>query len=180
MKLIILGLLLSSTVFAKDIQINESDMLNTVTMEGVVQVRCNSGQYPTTRMYQCYSSNIEEGNYKPFEILSDIGADSIYLFNTSNNVQKTLRINQSTMVTNKVNLWINTLTQRALLNNDDNLIMYSLMKDGYTLRQGMYVINVETSDQRRCPNGFLYYNGRQCPDRYSACRDYFYKYRYCK
>lgn len=180
MKFLILALTLSTNVLAKDIQFNEKDHLNVITMEGMVSVRCQSGQYPASRIYQCYSSNIEDGNYQRLQILSDFDADHIYLKNSKSGIQKNSRINQSTQKTREINLWIESLTQRPLLDYGQNILEYNLTKKNQSLIKGSYTITVEKSEQRRCPNGFLYYNSRQCPDRFMACRDYFYQYRYCK
>lgn len=180
MKLIILSLLFSSSILAKDIQFNEIDKLNVITMEGLVSIRCQSGQYPASKIYQCLSSNIEGGNFQRLEILSNTSADRVYLKNQKTGIQKNSKIFKNTMKTKEINLWIETVTQRALLDYGVNKIEYDLRENNQSVVKGTYSITVEKSEQRRCPNGFLYYNNRQCPDRYSACRDYFYKYRYCK
>ena len=181
MKLVIFALIFSTTVFSKDIQFNEADQFDVITMQGIVSVRCQSGQYPTSRIFQCYDSNIKDGNSKRLQILTDVSADRVNLKNTKSGIKKNSSINFSTNETSRAfNLWIETLTQKALLNYGENLIEYSLTKDGQTLITGTYSVNVEKSEERRCPNGFLFYNGNQCPDNFTICRDYFYKYRYCK
>lgn len=180
MKTLILALLFSVPVFGSEVELDSGESLNVITMQGHVNVRCQSGQYPTTRFYQCFSSNIEGGNYSRLNILNDIGANRVSLYNFDTKVGKTLKINQSTMQTGKINLWINTLTQRALLGIGNNTIGYKLMKDNTILSEAPFAVNVSVSEERRCPTGFLNYHGRMCPDKYSACSSYFYQYRYCK
>jgi hypothetical protein len=180
--LIMLGaLLLSSLGLAKDIQFNDQDQLNVITMEGYVNVRCNNGQYPSSQFFQCYSSNIEGGNYQKLQILTKEDVDWVYLKNSTTGITKNSRLNsESTETNNAFNLWIRSLTQRALLDYGVNEIEYRLTKNRQDVLSGTYRVNVIKSEQRVCPQGFLYYGGRQCPDRYSICRDYFYRYNYCK
>lgn len=179
--MVLLSLFLSLNIWAKDIQFNEQDKLNVITMQGVVNVRCNDGQYPHSFIVQCYSSDLENGNYQKLQVLSEEDVDRVYLHNKKTGISKNSIINSTThQTTREINLWIRTLTQRALVDYGVNEIEYRLTKKGQDVVSGIYQVSVEVSERRQCPNGFLYYNYQRCPDQYSICRDYFYKYRYCK
>lgn len=183
MKLLLLSFLVSFSFFtmAKDIEFNSEDSLNAISMSGVVSVRCNNGQYPTSQILRCYSSFLENGNYQKLKILTSDKTDSVSLFNVTTGRKKTVKVNSSTNTTSKaINLWVESLTQRALVNYGVNEIQYTLNYKGQEVASGVYNVDVVKSEQRRCPNGFLYYSNSFCPSAYTACSDYFYRYRYCK
>lgn len=183
MKLLLLSFLISFSflAMAKDIEFNSEDSLNAITMSGVVSVRCNNGQYPTSQILRCYSSFLENGNYQKLKVLTSMDVDSVSLLNITTGRKKTVKVNSSTRTTSRaINLWVETLTQRALVKYGTNEIQYTLSNKGQEVASGVYNLDVVKSEQRRCPNGFLYYSNSFCPSTYTACSDYFYRYRYCK
>ena len=94
--LILLSLMISSFSFGKDIQFNQVDTLNAITMTGFVSVRCNDRQYPRSFSLSCASSFLENGDYQKLQILNPNNVDLVTLNNKSTGRAKTAKVNTTT------------------------------------------------------------------------------------
>lgn len=175
---IFLPLMMTINAFAS-IGFSESKSLDLIKLRGNVSVRCQSNGYNRSYIVSCSDSFIKGGNYQYLTLDSNIEVDHFRITNIKNGIIKTGKV-LNYKSKNLVNLWVRSLTQRALLVEGNNQISFELFsKNNDSIIEGVETISVNTIEQRRCSTGFLYYNNI-CPSNFTICSDYFYRYNNCR
>lgn len=80
----------------------------------------------------------------------------------------------------RFNLWIQTLLQRPLLDEGQNIVTYKLTSNGQTTAEGTFEAFIERGQSKNCPNGHISSSTlSDCDSPYTACQIYFDRYNYC-
>lgn len=155
MKLIalVLGLLLTSSAFgAAGFTAGEEFKANHV--EGVLDLTCYGPGQTRRVSWICYDNYLTPAMYTRFYTDSGVDADRVKI--TATNEKGKSRSKSSGFKSSKgessssFNLWINTLLQRALLSYGDNVISYTLEKDGQEVESGEFDVTVTQEPKRYC------------------------------
>jgi hypothetical protein len=79
------------------------------------------------------------------------------------------------------NLWLGSLLQRPLLRTGKNTINYKLQKSGNIVKSGTFIVNVKSSEAKRCRNR-VYHSQRDgdCQNPSFLCQRYFSEQAYCQ
>ncbi len=149
-------------------------------IRGTVNVRCYDHGRTRNMFYQCRGSFLEPGNYSKLIFSSDSEADKVRLSYTTSRGDERTKVSQiNDGVSSAINLWNNTLTQRALLKRGHNEINYTLLKDNEAIEVGIFFVNVDSAPIRTCMHGYLN-TFTNCNNSYAICGEYFRRYNYCR
>ena len=149
-------------------------------IRGTVNVRCNDQGRARNLFYQCRGGFLEPGNYSKLVFDSNTDADKVRLTYTSSRGKERTKVSKvSDGISRPINLWINSLTQRALLKRGHNEINYTLLKDKEAIEEGSFYVNVDSAPIRTCRHGYLN-TFNNCNNSYAICGEYFRKYNYCR
>jgi len=163
------------------------DKLETLMLDGDVSVMCRElGGRTSIGYVSCRRWILEPAESSRFKTDKNTGADRVILkathedgrvitkdgdFDSANGVSK-----------GRFNLWINTLFQRALLDEGRNEIEYVLKSGDAIVRQGKFTVTVGRGQNRACPLGHATSNDpNDCRFGGSAvCNGYFHDMNYCR
>lgn len=176
----------SQHLYAADVGFAGGNQRDIISLSGSVWVTCMiPGELSRTQYYTCEEDLMAPSSYDYFLGPAGLSADTVVL--NSQREDGTTQTKNLTYDSEKgrssdpVNLWIWTLLQRPLLKEGLNRVSYTLTQNGTTVGQGTVDVSVKLKEKRTCPQGsIIERDSFACDSPYSACRDYFYLYNYCK
>jgi len=188
MKNLLLASLVLFAVNSRATGLSGGDQYSTVSIEGRLSVSC-TGSTTTGPSYgtaYCNSEILNPGEYSYF-VGSKVDADSVTLQATwENGKTSKVKTEKYDGVNGKsaksFNLWISTLLQRPLLNYGKNTVKYSLTKNGSTVEEGTFVVDVVTGAKSVCQRSGYYTstNNQDCSFPSNLCSRYFAENNYCQ
>lgn len=150
--------------------------------QGVAHYSCLEGRLTQYRSVTCYTDDIHPGSKDYFVNSSGIRATKVRFKNVKESgrmVSKTQKYIANTgKTTRRVNLLINTLTQRPLLGAGKNQITYTMLNRGKEVETGSFEVNVNVQPVNVCSDMNLNFN-YDCVNTNQVCDDYFYFHRSC-
>jgi hypothetical protein len=169
--------LMTSSVFAQDVNLDRVGVIYSDEIDGIVDVFCGNKSWHT---YRCYESYLRGGDYGRVVVSNgSIDADYVKLQRIGSRYIKGAKFNAKTgRSTGKFNLWIRTLFQRAMLKPGMNEIQYTFTKKKQEVQRGSFLIEVKEGNSRSCQRGSIHTRDCSSPDQ--ACNQYFRKFNYCK
>jgi hypothetical protein len=164
--------------FALDVQFEGGNDIEILSKEGFVYVSCSENGNRRSYSYNCYDSTLTSGSYGAVEVIGgSLDADYVKLQRKgSKYIKKIKYYPKKNRSSRRINLWIRTLTQRALLKSGENLIKYRFFKNKKVIFEGEFIANVTNGPSQYCGRGSV--NSTYCPSYYQACSS-FYR-RYCR
>jgi len=187
MSLAALLLTLGFTVNAEAASFEGHTEFTAVSVSGQVTVLCEdragNGRYQRT--FFCSDDILDPFEFGYFTSDDGAGADEVYLKSTredGSQVEKSLDYDSEKGTTSgRVNLWINTLFQRALLDRGANAVSYEFRNGDAPIASGSFTATVHDGGHFECRPGFDYsgFPG-SCNDPFSICRKYFRDQEYCR
>ena len=178
MKFIVLGLLFASSAHALEVGFDRENEISEVEIYGRVSMYCST----TSSSFNCYRSGLVGGNRSCLFIKNGtIDADFVKLQRVGSRYIKGSRFDSKKgRSKSSFNLWLRSLTQRALLTRGVNTIKFQFFKKNQLIEEGEFEVTVETSESRDCGLGTINIRTGQCPQQYQAC-DQLFRYRnYCR
>ena len=170
--------LLSLSIFA--IEFEDGNYFEENKIRGTVNATCDDLGRTRTVFYQCRGSYLEPGNFSKLVIPSNIEADKVRLsYTNTNGSQRTKITRVKDGLSRPVNLWVNTLTQRALLKRGENEINYTLTNDNQVVDEGTFYVTVDSLPIRTCMHGYIR-TFTSCSNISTICHEYFRRYNYCQ
>lgn len=160
-------------------------LFEAVSFSGQLRIVCDDPQEGRDFAHvDCQETNLEPFEYAYFYTDAGIDANSITLKSVWENGaerKKTVGYDPETgRSQSRVNLWIATLTQRALLAVGANQIHYKLKKDGVEVKRGQFTVNVLRGEGRRCRMGYYAsHDSNDCRFPERLCPRYFANKNYC-
>ncbi len=177
----LIGLFLSSPLVIAEgnTGFSSGDIFTANRFQGRVWAYCPR----STRMHICRAGRLSPVPRDHFVFDGDIDADEVVLSNTNDlgetRTKKSAYSTRHNKSSKRFNLWINTLTQRALLYIGENEIRYSMKKDGDTIEEGEFTVHVEDGGMRYCRQGKVRFNNdRDCHNSFNICNRYWNRFDY--
>jgi hypothetical protein len=153
-----LFLTLLSTVSAGAVEtgFETGNTFHAVALEGRVHVSCNDpGRGQDSRFWNCFEVTLDPAEYAYFVTDSGGQANSLELTATWDNgkvVKKSVGFDPAKgRSSRRVNLWIQTLTQKPLLDIGENQIEWRLSRNKRVEREGRFTAKVIAGSSRACP-----------------------------
>lgn len=163
------------------------DQFTAISVEGNLSVQCmgtNNG--PSYATAHCESEILNPAEYSYFQG-PNIDADTVSLQATWENgkTTKSKTANYDSVKgksTKSFNLWIQTLLQRPLLNYGKNIVKYTLTKNGKTVEEGNFNVEVVKGGNSVCPRMgyFTSNNSQDCAFPNNFCSTFFQQNNYCQ
>lgn len=184
-KMMLLTLLLgSSQVFAAGL--SGGEQFSTQEIAGRLTVQCSSQSGTTSAFADCRGQILNPGEYSYFTgPVSD--ADHVTLRATredgSVSKAKTEEYDGAKGKSKKsFNLWISTVFQRPLLGFGKNTVKYTMTKNGTTVEEGTFIVNVVDGGRSVCQRTGFYFSSsaNDCNMPTNFCSQYFSENNYCQ
>lgn len=160
---------------------------NSVFIKGQVELVCQEGSLHQESTFECQDSILEPSNYAYFLGPRGLNADEVRLVVTSadgSSRNKNFTYHSKLgSTTDKINLWISTVFQKALLKNGLNKINYSLLLKAQPVNQGQgqFQVQVNPVGIRYCPAQKINSSTvTDCNSQYSVCQTYFQQNNFCR
>ena len=152
---------------------------------GQLTVSCQGHTGIGVGLAQCEDVILEPSEAAYFNAEKGTSADTLKLTSLRSDgktIKKTERYNPTTgQSTSRVNLWIETLFQTALLGEGKNVVSYELTKFGQVQASGEFEVVVTAMPARQCEPGHEWSNmPSDCDSPTFLCRQYFWRQNYCK
>lgn len=172
---------------AWSIGFKNGNQMQTVSIQGQVNVTCSNGGLPTTQVtYSCRDTVLEPGAYDYFvgPVIADATEARLHVAHADGSTMDKSFAYDGMQGQSKTlaNLWIKTLFQYPLLalgNNDIHFVL--LNKRGQSLAVGEFIATVARGNPRACQSTF--YNSADpadCDSQYSVCQRYFEQFNNCR
>lgn len=159
-----------------------------VLLSGQINVFCQPDRYsPGSRVanYECQGLYLFPGEYAYFHHQPKENVDHWQLTSHQEDGTVVKKSGAFDMTQKRsadtINLWINTLTQTALLSLDKNHIDYVLSKDGQNVESGTFDVTIPRGEDRACRLGtYVSRPAQDCQFPQQLCADYFWSQNYCQ
>lgn len=157
----------------------------TLPVRGDLHLTCQSGGQMKTNWVTCSDLRLSPWEIGYFNAEKDVDANEVAIVSQradGKKVEKTVGYNSAEGKSEKrVNLWIETLFQTALLDVGNNPISYELKKDGVVKASGQFNVEVKEGELKTCPDGDIYsFDMHDCDFPSTACDRYFNQYNWCQ
>lgn len=185
MKRIILAACFLAGSFASADSFSGVTSFEATQLTGHLTVTCNERGRHDTRSAHCNETVLMPFEFGFFVTEAGVDADSVTIKSTWEDGtvrKKVVGYNKETGKSkSRVNLWIETVFQRALLDAGENKIDYKLKKKGQVVKEGSFVVTVAKGAKRNCGHGsYNSSNRNDCEFPESVCRDFFQRKNYCE
>jgi len=165
-------------------QFKSGNQFFSVPVYGQVFIRCqnaSSGEYKQAS-FTCSDLRLSPVEYDYFVGPAGMNADRVVLTaiqQSGHKVEKKISY-QNNQSTKRINLWIQSLLQKPLLDEGLNRISYKLYSESQVVSEGSFDVPVVRGQSKTCPNGNIVSTTMSdCDSPYTACQKYFYEYNYC-
>ncbi|GAB4420232.1 MAG: hypothetical protein OHK0056_30640 [Bacteriovoracaceae bacterium] len=155
--LLALFVLISSSAFAQDdIGFSKGNEMTSYDVRGSFTLKC-----PTrTEIVYCNGNYLSPVEMDYFVHPEAIDADEVELQRVNSRgrtISKDSKFDANTLRSKKrFNLWIATLTQKPLLGLGQNTITYQMKKNGQTVKEGTFEVNVDRGASKTCGHDFIW------------------------
>lgn len=169
--------LLSNPLWAQSF--SSGNQFEAMMLRGEASVICRDMQGRSYHSSEfCSLDILEGGEYDTFVYKKNTGADEVkleVLQESGKQRSKTKAYNDAKGESKLFNIWVQTLTQRPLLDYGLNKITFTLLKNEKALVSGSFNAVVQDGGTKYCQRRLLtYYNEVNCMNiRARACNDYF-------
>ncbi|MGE0762846.1 MAG: hypothetical protein AB7N80_06180 [Bdellovibrionales bacterium] len=155
-----------------------------VPIQGDLHVVCQNGTQYESRFVTCTDVILDPFDHGYFTAEKDTGADEVVLTSQRTDgktVEKKIGYDSTKgQSTRRVNLWIETLFQTALLDVGTNPVSYELRQDGQVKASGQFDATVTMAERKTCPRGFESSSSMDdCRFLDFMCTRYFRSYNWC-
>lgn len=179
--------LLLGTSMAYAAGLSGGDQFSTQIIEGRLTVHCSSNTPgPTHGAAFCRSQILNPGEYSYF-VGPQIDADQVTLRATREDgslskAKTETYLGAKGKSKKSFNLWISTVFQRPLLGFGKNTVKYTLSKEGQTVEEGTFVVNVVDGGRAVCQRTGFYTSSSNtdCSVPQNLCSRYFNENNYCQ
>lgn len=184
--ILLLALFLCSKLWATTPGFRSGNEFRAVSVQGTISVRCVSPQGSTTAFHSCRDNILYPGDLDFFYHPDKVAGDKVSLrVEQSNGTirESSKKYDSATgLSTRRFNLWINTLFQRALLNNGLNKVDYEVTQRGVITDMGSFDVLVSKSDDVQVCRRRHYFSSdmTDCRSSQSLCARYFREQNYCQ
>jgi hypothetical protein len=183
--LILLIVLNTSAAFAVGFQTGND--FTVVPLSGRLILQCSgAGGGIVSTPLNCYTEILNPNEFEYFVGPAGVAAEKVKLSCIQQDgtvVEKNMDYDSKNGRTVKrVNLWINTLLQTALLNEGKNKIHFAMTKNGQPVQEGDFEADVKIGKNVGCATISIYDNQglNLCNNPNSACQSYFEQLNYCQ
>lgn len=153
-------------------------------IQGELQITCHDNQGIETRYVICRDQILDPFEMGYFNAEQGLDADEavvISLRSDGKRVEKKVGYDSTKgQSVKRLNLWIETLLQTALLDIGSNPVSYELRKDGQVRASGNFEVSVGEGERRTCARGYESSFSRQdCQFPQHLCQRYFSRRNWC-
>ena len=174
--LIIIALSITTT-YATEVSFEGNNTFSPVHIQGRLSASCGKRM----QYFTCTRDYLKEGNFARLTTGQAVDADRVEITNLTNERVKKSKYKAKKNRTRKsFNLWVDTLTQRSLLDHDENEIEYKFFKDDEEVLTGRFSADVSASIVRSCPRSNIRFQRGNCPSQQQICDMYFQRFNNCQ
>jgi hypothetical protein len=176
----VLSLLAATVLHAEGFSSGSKFIAN--NLEGNAVVMCNQNGMSQSVSVWCTGDTLAPAEYDYFVSDESVDADALTLSATQQSGKQVVKTESYSPKTNRsshFNLWIQTLTQKPLLNVGINKIKFEFKKLNKVVRTGEFIVEIEMGPSLRCANRSFYENS-DCMFATAICPRYFQQENYCQ
>ncbi|MCB0415611.1 MAG: hypothetical protein KDD50_14835 [Bdellovibrionales bacterium] len=183
--IILISVFLGQALWAQSFEAGND--MQTVKLNGDFTLRCTAGSKYSTRYVYCSDEYLMGGTHQYFLMdgqgkkIDKVNLKSTYSSN-GREVKKSVKFDSDKSRSKKrVNLWIETLLQKPMLDYGNNKIEYTAFNGNDVVSSGEFNVNVSLKETRECDHDVIFArNDSDCdfPDR--LCDRYFSRQNDCQ